>query len=57
MKPVTDNEQIAAMIDKYMDLLRILKADDKEKETKNQLRETRAKLEAFGVTVENLKIE
>ncbi|MBQ9413269.1 MAG: hypothetical protein IJU29_09280 [Oscillospiraceae bacterium] len=54
---MTDNEQIATMIDKYMDLLRIIQAEDKVKEAKNQLRETRAKLEAFGVTVENLTIE
>ena len=54
---MTDKEQIAAMIDKYMDLLRIIQAEDKVKEAKNQLRETRAKLEAFGVAVENLRID
>ena len=54
---MTDKEQIAAMIDKYMDLLRIIQASDKVKEANNQLRETRAKLEAFGVTVEDLVIE
>ena len=54
---MNDKEQIASMIDKYMDLLRIIQADDKIKEANNQLRETRAKLEAFGVAVEDLRIE
>ena len=54
---MTDKEQIASMIDKYMDLLRIIQADDKVREANNQLRETRAKLEAFGITVENLRID
>ena len=54
---MADNEQIALMIGKYMDLLRIIQAEDKLKEADNQLRETGAKLEAFVVTVEQLKID
>lgn len=54
---MTDNEQKTFMIDKYMDLLRINQAEDTLKEVGNQLRETRAKLEALGVKVEELKID
>ena len=48
--------QIGDIIDKYMDLLRIIQAEDKLKEANNQLRETRARLEAFGVAAEDLRI-
>ena len=54
---MTKEELIATEITRYMDLLRVKKAEDKEKELDNQLRESRAKLESFGVTIENLKID
>ena len=54
---MTKEELVATEISRYMDLLRVKQAADKEKELDNQLRESRAKLESFGVTIENLKIE
>lgn len=45
------------MIDIYTDLQRIQKAEDKDKELSNQLRKTKAKLEALGIVTENLIIE
>ena len=54
---MTREELVATEITRYMDLLRVKKADDKEKELDNQLRESRAKLESFGVNVEKLTIE
>ncbi|MBR1496764.1 MAG: hypothetical protein IJ617_03990 [Oscillospiraceae bacterium] len=54
---VTREELVATEITRYMDLLRVKKAQDKEKELDNQLRESRAKLESFGVTVEKLTID
>ena len=54
---MTKEELVATEITRYMDLLRVKQAADKEKELDNQLRESRAKLESFGVTIENLKIE
>ena len=57
VESMTREELVATEITRYMDLLRVKKADDKEKELENQLRESRVKLESFGVAVENLKIE
>ena len=54
---MTDEELVAAEISRYMDLLRVKRAEDREKELENQLRESRAKMESFGVTVENLRID
>ena len=54
---MTEKEQATSMIAKYMDLLRIEKAEDRDREIKNQLRETKAMLEALGVVVEDLVIE
>ena len=48
---MTKEEQATSMITKYMDLLRIEKAEDRDREITNQLRETRAMLEALGVVV------
>ncbi|MCD8090212.1 MAG: hypothetical protein LUD81_06260 [Clostridiales bacterium] len=50
-------EIISTNINKYMDLQRILKADDKEAETLNQIRAVKAILEACGVAVENLELK
>ena len=41
---MTKEEQATGMIDKYLDLLRIKKAEDRDKEIDNQLRVLRAKL-------------
>lgn len=54
---MTDKEQAANMIDVYTDLLRILKAADRDKEIQNQLRKAKAKLEALGVVVDELTID
>ena len=54
---MTEKEQATNMIAKYMDLLRIEKAENRDREIKNQLRETKAMLEALGVVVEDLVIE
>ena len=53
---MTDKELTTSTISKYMDLLRIKDAPVRDAEVDNQLRETRAQLEALGVTVENLVI-
>lgn len=52
-----DKEQIAMMIDVYTDLQRIANAGDRDKEINNQLKKARAKLEAFGIVVDDLKME
>ena len=54
---MTEKEQAASMISKYMDLLRIEKAEDRDREIKNQLCETKAMLEALGIVAENLVID
>ena len=54
---MTEEEQAIALMDKYADLLRLEKAEDKEKEIQNQLRFTRAKLEVLGVMVDKLGFE
>ena len=53
---MTEKERAIMMIGSYMDPLRIQAAENKDREVENQLREARAKLEALGVVVENLKI-
>ena len=54
---MNDKEQTTMMIQRYMDILRLEAAEDKDKEIANQKRETGAILQALGVTVEDLKIE
>ena len=54
---MTKEEQAAAMIDIYTDLLRIKNAADKAVEIENQLCKARAKLQALGVVVEDLVIK
>ena len=54
---MTDVGSKTIAIERYMDLLRIAQAEDRDKEIRNQLREARAKLEAMGITAENLVIE
>lgn len=54
---MTEKEQAAILIDIYIDLQRIQKAEDRDKELSNQLRKAKAKLEALGIVTENLTIE
>ena len=54
---MTKEEQMAALIGAYMNMLRVQKAPDRDKEIGNQLRELRAKLEALGVVVDKLTID
>lgn len=54
---MTEKEQAAIMIDIYIDLQRIQKAEDRDKELSNQLRKAKAKLEALGIVTENLTID
>ena len=56
---MTEKEQASILIDGYANLLRIdsAKGEAKDKEVKNQLRVTKAKLEALGIVTEDIKIE
>ena len=54
---MTVQEQAKEAIEKYMDLLRIQNAPDRDKELANQLREAKAILEALGIVTENLRID
>ena len=54
---MTDKEHATTMIDIYMDLLRLKKAEDKETEIDNQICKAKAKLEALGIVVDNLVIK
>ena len=54
---MNDKEMISVLIDKYTDLQRIkatLKEDNNE--VNYQIKTTKAKLEAFGVMVEDLEL-
>lgn len=53
---MTEKEQIAILIDQFVDLQRIKAAPDKEKEIDYQIRTTKAKLEAMGIVTEDLNI-
>ena len=54
---MSDKELVTQKVEKYMDLLRVEQAEDRDKEIRNQKRELRAELEALGVVVEDLTIE
>ena len=54
---MTEKEQATNMIARYMNLLRIEKAEDRDREIENQKCETKAMLEALGIVVENLVIK
>ena len=54
---MTKEEMVNTLIGQYMNGLRVQKAEDKEKEIGNQLRELRAKLETLGVIVDKLTID
>lgn len=53
---MTDKEQATMLIDVYINLQRIMLAEDKEKEINRQITAVKAKLEALGVVTENLDI-
>lgn len=57
MDEMTEKEQKTMFISAYMNLQRVKVSQDKDKEIRNQERELKAKLEALGVVVEDLKIE
>ena len=54
---MTDKELVTQKIEKYMDLLRIENAADRDREISNQKRELRVELEALGVAVDDLRID
>ena len=54
---MTDKEQATMLIDVYMDMMRVKRADDKDKELDEQIRKTKVKLETLGVAVDNLTEE
>lgn len=53
----SDKEMINNLIDIYTNLQRIKKSDDIQKELDYQLAITKAKLESFGIPLENLEIK
>jgi hypothetical protein len=55
-KEMTEKEQIAILIDQFVDLQRIKAAADKDKEVEYQIKTTKVKLEAMGIVTEDLKI-
>ena len=54
---MTDKEQATMLIDVYMDMMRVKRAEDRDKELDEQIRKTKVKLETLGVAVENLTEE
>lgn len=56
MEDMTEKEQATALIDKYTELQRIKVATDKDKEVDYQIRVVCAKLQALGITMEDLKL-
>ena len=54
---MTKEEQASNMIDKYLDLLRIKKAVDRDKEIDTQLRATKVKLEMLGIVTDELSVD
>ena len=53
---MTEKEQITMLIDNYTDLQRILTAEDQNKEILYQIKATKAKLAALGISTEDLDI-
>lgn len=54
---MTDKEQATMLIDVYIDMMRVKRAEDRDKELDEQIRKTRVKLETLGVAVDNLTDE
>ncbi|MBQ7447777.1 MAG: hypothetical protein IJV59_07475 [Eubacterium sp.] len=53
---MTEKEQATLLIDMYTDLQRIKSAPDRDAEIDYQLRITLAKLQALGISTEDLKM-
>lgn len=54
---MTQQEQATTFINEYMNLQRIEKSPDRDKEIENQKTELKAKLEALGIVTEDLVIK
>lgn len=57
MDTMNDNELKTVTITAYMNLQRLKASTDVQKEIANQECELKAKLEALGIVVDNLKIQ
>lgn len=57
LEEMAEKEQKTMFISEYMNLQRVKVSEDRDKEIRNQERELKAKLEALGVVVEDLRIE
>lgn len=53
---MTEKEQAALLIDTYTNLQRIKAAEDREREINYQIKATLAKLQALGISTEDLEI-
>ncbi|MBQ9348431.1 MAG: hypothetical protein IJT94_14040 [Oscillibacter sp.] len=53
---MSDKELVNTTVSRYMDLLRIEKAEDYKREVANQKQELRVILESMGIAVDDLKI-
>ena len=51
---MADKEQATMLIDVYIDMMRVKRAEDRDKELDEQIRKTKVKLETLGVAVDNL---
>ena len=54
---MTKEEQATMLIDVYMDMIRVKRAENRDKELDEQIRKTKVKLETLGVAVDNLTDE
>ena len=53
---MTEKEQPALLIDTYTNLQRIKAAEDREREIDYQIKATLAKLQALGISTEDLEL-
>lgn len=56
MVDMNEKEMMDKLIDKYIDLQRIQKSNDPQKEVEYQLRVAKAKLKIFGIITSDLEI-
>ncbi|MBO4456471.1 MAG: hypothetical protein J5802_01985 [Butyrivibrio sp.] len=57
MEEMTEKQLAIALIENYMNLMRIKNAADKDTEISIQLCTAKAKLKALGISTDNLTIE
>jgi len=57
MEEMNDKELTTSLIERYMNLQRIKRAENKEAEIDNQLTQIKAQLEVCGVNTEKLEIK